>query len=69
MDNGRVIPIRTSNGPNPLRASDDAPSKMILEIGSRRFQIDANVGFSELPAPKFAEVIPIDKLPLRKGDA
>ena len=49
MDNGRVIPIRTSNGSNPLRASDDAPTKMILAIGSRRFQIDAYVGFSELP--------------------
>ena len=69
MDNGRVIPIRTSNGSNPLRASDDAPTKMILAIGSRRFRIDAYVGFSELPPPKFADVIPIDKMPLRKGDA
>ncbi len=69
MNNGFVIPIRTSNGSNPLRASDDAPTKMILAIGSRRFRIDAYVGFSELPPPKFADVIPIDKMPLRKGDA
>ncbi len=55
MNNGRVTPIRTSNGSNPLRASDDAPTKMILAIGSRRFRIDAYVGFSELPPPKFAD--------------
>ena len=42
---------------------------MILAIGNRRFRIDAYVGFSELPPPKFADVIPIDKPPRRKGNA
>ena len=63
MDNVRVIPIRSADS-----GSNSAPTKMFLTIGSRRFQIDAAVRFSELPPIKGADVIPINRPHDKEGE-
>ena len=63
MDNVRVIFIRSTDS-----SSNEAPTKMSLTIGSRRFQIDAAVRFSELPPIKGADVIPINRPHDEKGE-